>query len=386
MITPVLIKHIASTFKKKFKVEPLLINSPGRINLIGEHTDYNEGFVFPAAIDQVIITAIQKSKSKICTVVADDLSETHEFSLNNTEALKNGNWKNYILGVVAEIQKKGKHLNNFNLVFGGNIAIGAGLSSSAALENSIVFGLNELFDLKLSKEEMILISQKAEHNYAGVKCGIMDQYASMFGEKNKALFLDCRTVKASPIEIDLKDHELLLINTNVKHSLAESAYNDRRSVCEKVAQMLNISALRDASEKDLIKIKSSLTEDDFQKASYVIQENNRVKKALEVIKNRDLNSLGKLFYASHRGLQHQFKVSCSELDFLVEKAKESPFVIGSRMMGGGFGGCTINIIKKDSIPPYSDFIKKEYLKKFNAACSFYRIRLSKGTHLINSVS
>jgi len=382
MITPVLIKHIASTFKEKFNVEPLLINSPGRINLIGEHTDYNDGFVLPAAIDQVIITAIQKSKSKICTVVADDLSETHEFSLNNTEALENGNWKNYILGVVAEIQKKDKHLNNFNLVFGGNIAIGAGLSSSAALENSVVFGLNELFDLKLSKEEMILISQNAEHNYAGVKCGIMDQYASMFGEENKALFLDCRTVNAHAIKIDLKDYEFLLINTNVKHSLAESAYNNRRSVCEKIAKLLNISALRDATEEDLIKIKSGLTEEDFQKALYVIQENNRVKKAFKAIENRDLESLGILFFESHHGLQHQYKVSCDELDFLVQKAKESIKILGSRMMGGGFGGCTINIIKKDSISNYSDFIKKEYFKKFNIDCSFYKVQIVKGTHLI----
>ncbi len=382
MNTTELIRHIDSTFKKKFKSDPILVKSPGRINLIGEHTDYNEGFVFPAAIDQVIVTAIQKSNSNISTAIADELSQKHEFSINKIAPLENGNWKNYVLGVVAEIIKKDKIISNFNLVFGGNIAIGAGLSSSAALENSIVFGLNELFDLQLTKDEMILISQKAEHNYAGVKCGIMDQYASMFGEENKALFLDCRTVKAQPIHIDFKEYELLLINTNVKHSLGESAYNNRRSVCEKVSKILKIDALRDANEKDLIQLKFHITEEEYEMALYVIQENQRVKESFEAVNNDDLFGLGELFFASHMGLQNQFKVSCDELDFLVQKAKEEKGVIGARMMGGGFGGCTINIVKKDQLSGYTDFIKKQYFNKFKRNCGFYKIRLSKGVHLI----
>lgn len=225
-----LIHKIRTSFQQTFKTEPLMIFSPGRINIIGEHTDYNDGFVFPAAVNKGIVAAIGKSDSKSSIAFAADKKETLEFSLNQIKPLVQGSWQNYILGVVAEIQNRSKTIGNFNIVFGGDIPGGAGMSSSAALENSVVFGLNELFDLGLSKDDMILISQKAEHNYVGLKCGIMDQYASMFGIKNNALLLDCRTVKSKPFEIDFKAYELILINTNVKHSLSDSAYNDRRSV------------------------------------------------------------------------------------------------------------------------------------------------------------
>ncbi|WP_372768441.1 galactokinase [Lutibacter sp.] len=377
-----LINQIKSSFLKIFNKEPILIFSPGRINIIGEHTDYNDGFVFPAAINKGIITAIQKSISEFCTVVAADFNETFEFSLNNIQSIPNGGWKNYLLGVIAEIQKKGIKLEAFNIVFGGDIPVGSGLSSSAALENSIVFGLNELFRLGLTKKEMILISQKAEHNYVGVRCGIMDQYASMFGKKNNALFLDCRSVEANEINIDLKEYQLVLINTNVKHSLSESAYNDRRSVCEKVATMLNISALRDATEEDLLNIKTKISEEDYQKALYVIQENKRVQKATETLKFNDISALGKLLYESHNGLQNQYKVSCPELDFLVDKAKENSNIAGARMMGGGFGGCTINIIAKSATELFIKEISDAYQEKFNKECSVYFVEISEGTHLI----
>lgn len=377
-----LIKHIKSSFLKIFNMDPILIFSPGRINIIGEHTDYNDGFVFPAAINKGIITAIQKSTAEFCTVVAVDFNETFEFSLNSVQSIPNGGWKNYILGVVAEIQKKGIKLGAFNIVFGGDIPVGSGLSSSAALENSIVYGLNEIFGLRLTKKEMILISQQAEHNYVGVRCGIMDQYASMFGKKNSALFLDCRTVEADEIKIDFKKYQLVLINTNVKHSLSESAYNDRRSVCEKVSAILNVSALRDASEENLQNIKTKISEEDYQKALYVIQENKRVQQAVKTLENNDIPALGKLLYESHNGLQTQYKVSCPELDFLVNQAKENPNVIGARMMGGGFGGCTINIIAKSATELFINEISKAYQKKFNKECSVYFVEISEGTHLI----
>ena len=377
-----LIKHIKSSFLKIFNMEPILIFSPGRINIIGEHTDYNDGFVFPAAINKGIITAIQKSNADFCTVVASDFNETYEFSLKAIQPIPNGGWKNYVLGVVAEIQKKGIKLEAFNVVFGGDIPVGSGLSSSAALENSIVYGLNEIFFLGLTKKEMILISQQAEHNYVGVRCGIMDQYASMFGKENSALFLDCRSVEADEIKFDLKEYQLVLINTNVKHSLSESAYNDRRSVCEKVASLLNVSALRDATEEGLQNIKTKISEEDYQKALYVIQENKRVQKATETLKNNDISALGKLLYESHDGLQHQYKVSCAELDFLVHKAKENSNVIGARMMGGGFGGCTRNIIAKSDTELFIKNISKAYHEKFNNECSVYFVEISEGTHLI----
>jgi len=377
-----LVSNIKNCFIIKFQSEPVMIFSPGRINIIGEHTDYNDGFVFPAAVNKGIVAAIGKNGSSVSTAYAVDKQETIEFSLNNIKPLAQGSWQNYILGVVAEIQNRSKTIGNFNIAFGGDIPGGAGMSSSAALENSVVFGLNKLFDLGLSKEEMILISQKAEHNYVGVKCGIMDQYASMFGIENHALLLDCRTVQSKPYKIDFKDHELILINTNVKHSLSDSAYNDRRSVCESVAAMLKVKALRDATEYDLESIRDKVTPENYQKALYVIQENNRAVKASKAMQEGDLKTLGELIYASHEGLQYQYKVSCEELDFLVAQAKLNGHVLGARMMGGGFGGCTINLIAKTETTSFKAFVSEAYKSKFNKDCSIYSVELSNGTGLI----
>jgi len=377
-----LIKEVKEHFLKKFKTSPILIFSPGRINIIGEHTDYNGGFVFPAAVDKGIAAAIQKSDAGKCTAIALDLDSTIEFELDKLKPSKEGSWENYVFGVVAEIQNRNKVIGDFNIIFKGNIPGGAGMSSSAALENSVVFGLNELFDLGLSKTEMILISQKAEHNYVGVKCGIMDQYASMFGIKNNALLLDCRSIESKPYEIDFKEHQLMLINTNVKHSLSDSAYNDRRSACESIAELLKIETLRDATEEDLEQIIDKVTPENYQKGLYVIQEIERTQKAAKAIENNDLEKLGALMYGSHNGLQHQYKVSCAELDFLVDQAKKNKKVLGARMMGGGFGGCTINLIAKDEAKDFGKSVSKAYKNKFDKECSVYFIKLSDGTHLV----
>ena len=377
-----LVKEVKEEFIKTFDSEPLLIFSPGRINIIGEHTDYNGGFVFPAAVDKGIVAAVQKSNSGSCTAIAMDLNSSIHFELDKLKPSKEGSWENYVFGVVAEIQNRNKVIGDFNIVFKGNIPSGAGMSSSAALENSVVYGLNELFELGLKKTEMILISQKAEHNYVGVKCGIMDQYASMFGIKDNALLLDCRTIKSKPYKIDFKDHQLILINTNVKHSLSDSAYNDRRSACESIAEILEIETLRDATEDDLEKIIDKVTPENYQKAQYVIQEIDRAKKAAIAIENNDLEKLGALIYASHNGLQHQYKVSCDELDFLVLQAMKNKHILGARMMGGGFGGCTINLIARNEVATFSETVSKAYKNKFNKECSIYSIELSEGTHLI----
>ena len=377
-----LIKEVTSKFKSIFKTEPIVIFSPGRINIIGEHTDYNGGFVFPAAVNKGIAAAIQKSDTVYSTAIAMDLNSTIEFELDKLKPSKEESWKNYVFGVVAEIQNRNKIIGDFNIVFKGNIPAGAGMSSSAALENSVVFGLNELFDLGLTKTEMILISQKAEHNYVGVNCGIMDQYASMFGIKNNALLLDCRTIQSKPYEIDFKEHQLMLINTNVKHNLSNSAYNDRRSACESVAELLKVETLREASEEDLEKIIDKITPENYQKALYVIQEIERTQKAAKAIEKNDLETLGALIYASHNGLQHQYKVSCEELDFLVAQAKKNKKVLGARMMGGGFGGCTINLIAKSEAKAFADSVSKSYKNKFNKECSVYFIELSDGTHIV----
>ena len=377
-----LINNVKNTFIRTFKTDPLLIFSPGRINIIGEHTDYNKGFVFPAAINKGIVAAIQKSELDFSTAYALDLDGKVEFNLDKLKPLKEGRWENYVFGVVHEIQNKNKLIGNFNLVFKGNIPSGAGMSSSAALENSIVFGLNELFDLELSKHDMILISQKAEHNFVGVKCGIMDQYASMFGLKNHALLLDCRTIESQPYEIDFKDYQLMLINTNVKHSLSDTEYNDRRFACKSISKLLSVKALRDATEADLEKIIDKVTPANYQKALFVIQENSRTLKAAKAIEYGDLETLGSLIYQSHNGLSNQYKVSCHELDFLVDQAKANPNILGARMMGGGFGGCTINLIAKTQAEAFAEKVSKAYHREFNKTCSVYFIEISEGTHLV----
>ncbi|WP_298762495.1 galactokinase [uncultured Polaribacter sp.] len=375
-------KDAKQAYINKFKSEPILVFSPGRINIIGEHTDYNGGFVFPAAVNLGIVVAIGKSNTNKSNAIALDLNSSITFELNNLKPSKQVAWANYVFGVIAELQKENKHLDNFNIVVKGNIPAGSGMSSSAALENGVVFGLNEVFNLGLTKTEMIFISQKAEHNFVGVKCGIMDQYASMFGAKNNALLLDCKSIKAKSYEIDFKNHQFVLINTNVKHSLSDSAYNDRRAACEKVAKLLNITTLREATERDLQKIEALLTPENYQKALYVIQEIERTQKAAKAIENNNLQKLGKLIYASHNGLQNQYKVSCKELDFLVDQAKKDKNVLGARMMGGGFGGCTINLIENDSTANFISTTSKAYKKEFNKDCTVYFVKLATGTHLV----
>lgn len=378
-----LINKVKNKFNQLYQNEAVVVFSPGRINLIGEHTDYNDGFAFPAAIDKGIVLAIAKSDAEVSKAFALDKNKEHTFSLTEVQPIEKGGWRNYILGVVGELLKKGIKLHNFNLVFAGDIPGGAGMSSSAALENSVVYGLNELFQLHLSKSEMISISQKAEHNYAGVHCGIMDQYASMFGEKQSALLMDCRSITSETFRIDFKQYQIVLINTNVKHDLSESAYNDRRAVCERVSKMLKVKALRDVSIQDLNEIQDQLREEDYQKAMYVIQENIRVRAFMKAIEDNNLQTLGDLLYQSHEGLTKKYQVSCQELDFLVDFSKSFDGVIGARMMGGGFGGCTINLVHQHQLKDFSNEVSKAFENEFNKACSIYHVKLSQGTHLVN---
>jgi galactokinase len=377
-----LVKEVKACFQNQYKEQPIMVFSPGRINLIGEHTDYNDGFVFPAAIDLGIALAISKSSSNLSRVYALNKEEMHNIDLKNITPIKNGGWRNYVLGVIVELAKIGKFVGNFDSVFAGNIPGGAGMSSSAALENSFVFGLNHLFNLGLKKKEMILVSQKAEHHFVGVKCGIMDQYASMFGKKNTALLLDCRTLTSKKIKLKLKNLKLVLVNTNVKHELSESAYNDRRIVCEKISKLLNIKALRDASVNDLEILRDQISKTDFNKALYVIKENNRVQLFSDAILKRDYETMGELMYETHKGLSTNYNVSCKELDFLVDETKKMDFVFGSRMMGGGFGGCTISLVLEHEIKNFKHTISLMYQNKFGRDCSIYDVKISKGTQLI----
>jgi galactokinase len=378
---------VEKSFSTEFQTKPLLVFSPGRINLIGEHVDYNDGYVFPTAIDKGVAVAIQKadrSNQNKCTAIALDFEEAYHFELYDLIPLKDGGWRNYLIGIIAELKKIGCNIKPFNIMFSGNVPAGAGLSSSAALENGIVYSLNELFELGLYKMQMIKISQTAEHLYVDVQCGIMDQYASMFGEENHFLLLDCRTLKSHKFRINLQGYRLILINSNVQHNLSDSTYNKRRALCENVAKLLGKNTFRDVSIEDLDSLKGNqISEQDYQKVLYVIEEIERTKKAGEVIEQNNIKALGKLLFKTHEGLSKQYQVSCEELDYLVDLARESDYVLGARMMGGGFGGCTINIIKEDFVDIFIENTKKSYSKKFGYDCSPIKIKLSKGTHLIN---
>jgi galactokinase len=384
-----LVKNIKHSFIKRFNKQPLLVASPGRINLIGEHTDYNNGFVFPASIDKYIVSALSKNKEKVSFIYSYNMDESIELDLKNIKKEEKKTWKNYALGVIKEIQLKGFELQNFNLVFGGNVPEGAGLSSSAALENSIVFGLNELFQLKLSKDEMIQISVKAEQNFAGVQCGIMDQFSSMKGKVGNALFLDCKNLSYKNIPIKMNEHELVLINSNVKHSLFDSSYNKRKEECNIGLSILqnnfaNIKSLRDVNLLQLKYMKNEIPPIIYNRCLYIIEENERVHKAKNAIENNNWSKFGQLLFASHQGLQQLYEVSCEEIDFLVAYAKNSNNVVGSRMIGGGFGGCTLNLIKKGEVENFTKSLAKKYKEKYNTQIDIYAVNISNGTHLITS--
>ena len=376
-----ILENITQKYKSNFpESEYLRVFSPGRINLIGEHTDYNQGFVFPAAINKGIYAVIGKAESD-STIIAEDINQSFSFTTAAIQPQKE-TWKNYVLGVVTEYQKKGIHIPNFTVIFSGDIPQGAGLSSSAALENAVAFGLNELFQLQQTKEELIHISQKAEHNYVGVKCGIMDQFASMFGKINKAILLDCQSMTSEYFPLDLKEYTFLLINTNVKHSLADSAYNDRRKACETVATVLSKTSLREASLAALNENLEHISVEDYRKAQYVIEENYRVQEAAKALTKTDLKLFGELLYASHKGLSEKYQVSCTELDFLIDLAKTNKNVLGARMMGGGFGGCTINLIHKDEVNNFSEQVKTAYENKLAKVCSIYKVNIGEGTRIV----
>lgn len=378
--------QIVKKFEELFKNEPLLVRSPGRINLIGEHTDYNDGFVFPAAIDKEIHFAVAKNKANIFRFYALDLHESFEMKVENL-AKSDTSWANYLLGVAAQFKKAGYELEGVDCVFGGDIPLGAGLSSSAAIENGFAFALKEILEAPVSKIQMIKMAQKAEHEYAGVMCGIMDQFASMNGKKDHAIKLDCRSLDFEYANIDLHDYEILLVNTNVKHELASSEYNTRRAECETGVQILqkydnNITALRDVSLSLLQVHREEIDPIVYKRCEFVIKENLRVEDAFSALAKNDIKTLGALMFQSHEGLRDDYDVSCKELDLLFDMGKRSDGVIGSRMMGGGFGGCTINIVKKEKMNTFSEGVKNEYSKITGIEPEIYSVKITDGTGLI----
>jgi galactokinase len=377
---------LIQSFRQHFEAEPIVVFAPGRINLIGEHTDYQEGFVFPAAISQGIWVAIAKNNLEVSRAYSLDFDQEFSFELGSMSP-KKGHWATYLMGVCTLLQQAGYPLDNFDLVLGGDIPTGAGVSSSAALSVAIGMGISEVFSFHIPKKNLALYAQKAEHLYAGVNCGIMDPYSSAFGVQNHALLLDCRSVTHQEIPVHLGEYSLLLVNSKVSHSLANSAYNQRRAACEESVVILQksfpeIHTLRDLAESDLPKIKQLLPEVLFPKAKHVISECARVQQAAEALQSGNLLKMGKLLQASHESLRDDFEVSCSELDFLELQAKSTAGVLGARMMGGGFGGCLLTLLKTNEISNFKTTLQERYQNAFQLTPDFIEVSLGEGARKV----
>ena len=383
------IEYVRSRFIKHFDGQTgSIYASPGRINLIGEHTDYNGGFVFPGAVDKGIMCEIRPNGSNKVQAYSIDLKDRVEFDINDEKGPK-ASWARYIYGIIQEMKKLGVDVKGFNTAFAGDVPLGAGMSSSAALESCFAFALNDQFgDNKVSKCDMVLAGQATEHNYCGVNCGIMDQFASVFGQAGKLMRLDCRSREFEYFPFNPQGYKLVLVDSVVKHELASSAYNDRRKSCENVVAAMQkkftdkkIETLRDADWDMLEAVKGDVSEEDALRAKYVLGEKDRVLAVCDALNAGDYETVGKKMYETHFGLSKEYEVSCAELDYLNDIAKENG-VTGSRIMGGGFGGCTINLVK-DSL--YDKFIadaKQKYAAKFGHAPKVYDVVISDGSRKI----
>ncbi len=383
------ISKISEQFRHLFKAKPLLVKAPGRINLIGEHTDYNNGFVLPAAIDKYIYFALSEAENtSTCCIYSMDKEQHFKFSLDSFEPLPAGSWQNYILGVVSELQKAGFEVRAFQLVFGGNIPEGAGLSSSAALECGLAKGLATLFNFSIDNSQLALIAQQAEHNFVGVKCGIMDQFASLNGRKDQVMLLDCESLNINYFPLLLEEYSLVLCNSNVTHELASSQYNVRRSQCEEGVTKLqkydnSIQSLRDVSLEFLQKHQSVLDSTVYKRCHYIITENQRVHAFCEALQEKRFEEAGELLYKAHAGMQHEYEITCPEIDFLVESTKELPEVLGARMMGGGFGGCTLNLMRGDFKKDFTHIISERYKTKYEIDPTIFEVNIANGVTILS---
>lgn len=373
------IEHVRSRFIKHFDgTTGAVYASPGRINLIGEHTDYNGGFVFPGAIDKGMIAEIKPNGTNIVKAYSIDLKDYVEFGLNEEDAPR-ASWARYIFGVCREMIKRGVEVKGFNTAFAGDVPLGAGMSSSAALESTYAYALNDLFgDNKIDKFELAKVGQATEHNYCGVNCGIMDQFASVFGKKGCLMRLDCRSLEYAYFPFDPKGYRLVLVDSRVKHELVGSPYNDRRASCERVAGMLGQEFLRGATMEQLDAIKDKISEEDYKRARYVIGEERRVLDVCEALEKGDYETVGARMYETHWGMSKDYEVSCEELDFLAEVAKECG-VTGSRIMGGGFGGCTINLVKDELYDRFIATAKEKFNAKYGHEPKIYDVVISDGS-------
>ncbi len=374
-------EKIRKKFNELFQSEGSVYASPGRINLIGEHTDYNGGFVFPGAIDKGMIAEIKLNGTDKVRAYSVDLEDYVEFGLNEEDAPE-ASWARYIFGVCRETIKRGGKIAGFDTVFAGDVPLGAGMSSSAALESTYAYALNDLFSLGIDKFELAKIGQSTEHNYCGVKCGIMDQFASVFGKAGSLMRLDCRSLEYEYYPFKPVGYKLVLLDSVVKHELASSAYNKRRESCENAAAAIRknhpeVEFLRDATMDMLNEVKAEISEEDYMRAEYVIEEIQRVLDVCDALEKGDYETVGQKMYETHHGMSKLYEVSCEELDFLNDIAKQCG-VTGSRVMGGGFGGCTINLVKEDKYEAFVATAFSAYKEKFGREPKLYEVVISDG--------
>lgn len=374
--------RVSQKFVELYGEGATLYTSPGRINLIGEHTDYNGGFVFPGAVDKGIVAAIRLNGTDKVRAFALDLNESAEFGLNEQDKPAQS-WACYIFGVCREIIKRGGVIGGFDTVFAGDVPLGAGMSSSAALESTFAFALNQLYNLGIEKFELARIGQSTEHNYCGVKCGIMDQFASVHGKAGHLMRLDCRSMEYSYFPFDPTKHgyRLMLVNSCVKHELVGSPYNDRRASCERVAAVLGQEFLRGATMEQLESIKDQISEEDYLRARYVIGEEQRVLDVCDALERDDYQTVGERMYQTHWGMSRDYEVSCEELDFLVTIAEHCG-VTGSRIMGGGFGGCTINLVKEELYDNFVKTVTEQFAEKYGHKPEIYPVVISDGSRIL----
>jgi galactokinase len=379
-------QSVTAAFESNFGYAPLLVRAPGRVNLIGEHTDYNGGFVLPAAVDKEIHFAVGLNGTDTARLVSHDLNERHDFSL--TEEIKPGQvqWANYLKGVVAQMQHKGLVVQGFDCVFGGNIPIGAGMSSSAAIECGLAFALNKLLGGNFERLELAHMGQAAEHEFAGVKSGLMDQFASLFGRAGHVVRLDCRSLDYEYFPFDTTAYRLILCNSGVKHALASSEYNTRRQECEQGVALIKqyypaVHSLRDITLTQLKEHQTELGDLLYRRCSYVVEENQRVEQACLHLLGGNFEAFGQEMYGSHAGLRDKYEVSCKELDVLVELARPLPGVLGARMMGGGFGGCTINLVETDKVDAFIERMTAGYKQELNLSLETYQATIVGGVEV-----
>ena len=378
--------NIKVKFQELFAQEPIIVRSPGRINLIGEHTDYNSGFVLPAAINKAIYLGIQKRNDGLIKMHSLDFQDDFECDI---ETIKTSGklWPDYLLGVVGQIQKKNQILQGFNIVFGGDIPPGAGLSSSAALECATAYGLNHIFNLSYEKIDLVRLAQAAENEFVGVKCGVMDQFASTFGKKNQLIRLDCQSLEYTYVPFKADNIQIVLFDTRVKHSLASSAYNERRAQCEQGVKWIQelhpeVNSLRDANEEMLLKYVKPKNQKIYERCTFIIAEIQRLLDGCIDLENNDLQRFGKRMFETHSGLRDLYEVSCDELDLLVALVENDPNVIGARMMGGGFGGCTINLVKSTALENLIEKVSSAFYAKTGTEILTYLVDIEDGTSLV----